>query len=102
MVYDKLKELGPMTEEEKGTNGEESRFGQYQVVYRAIRDKAPNALVLFQKAVSGMDWTYRMSDDHHQYANGIWQDKTLTLLATLLGQEAEQWFAGEKRRRMVL
>ena len=77
------------------------RFGGYRELYQVIRERGPDALERFKRAVQGMDWNYRMSDDLHCYSRGAWQEQTLTTLAKMLGKAAEKWWASEKRRKLV-
>jgi hypothetical protein len=71
------------------------RFGSYRDLYKAIRDKAPNAFELYKEAVEGMDWSYMMSDDDRWYRSGIWQEDALLELAKMLGPEAEAHYMQE-------
>lgn len=70
-------------------------FGSYRDVYKAIRNKAPNAFDLFKGAVKGMDWSYMMSDDDRSYRSGLWQERTVLELAKMLGPEAEAHYTQE-------
>lgn len=70
-------------------------FGSYRDLYKAIRDKAPNAFELYKEAVEGMDWSYMMSDDDRWYRSGLWQERTILELAKMLGPEAEHHYQAE-------
>jgi len=74
------------------------RFGHYRELYKAIRDKAPNALDLYKHAVEGMDWSYMMSDDNRYYTSGMWQENALIELAKILSPEAETHYKQEHNK----
>jgi hypothetical protein len=71
------------------------RFKHYRSLYKAIRDKVPNALELYKQAVKGMDWSYMMSDDSRWCVAGEWQENALIELGKLLSPEAEAHYKQE-------
>jgi hypothetical protein len=81
-----------------GFDPQMERFEHYRALYKAIRDKTPNALELYKNAVKGMDWSYMMSDDSRWCRAGKWQENALIELAKLLSPEAEAHYKAEHDR----